>query len=215
MSSLLDGVDMLCFPIDVSRGYQDGTEDPTVIYERLAVRDATFCKPQRSTEYAAMDGSDMIRNLLLGNFDSRTAKTNFYVTVWLPIERFVQRSVPDHYDDDNNESSKTATNSSVTTMKSLLTEFLSNEAKQMTEEDLQRLKQRMRTFKTASSNVGVGGSLYKNFECWMTTHDADQFQKSDDSIDNDSTSSSTSFSERHTLDVGRRLLEYATTKLSS
>mmetsp|Transcript_30143 Transcript_30143/g.73287 ORF Transcript_30143/g.73287 Transcript_30143/m.73287 type:complete len:80 (+) Transcript_30143:302-541(+) len=42
-NQLLDGVDMLVFPIDVGTGRTDGTQDLMVIYERLALRDATFC----------------------------------------------------------------------------------------------------------------------------------------------------------------------------
>lgn len=33
---LLDGVDILYFPIDINRGMKDGTEDLQVVYERLA-----------------------------------------------------------------------------------------------------------------------------------------------------------------------------------
>lgn len=88
--ALLDGIDMLYFPIDVDRGFDDGTDDTQVVYERLAIRDATYCNPTRKTECHSMDGTDMIRNLFLGSFGTSDPKTVFYETLWLPLERMFQ-----------------------------------------------------------------------------------------------------------------------------
>ena len=85
-TSVLNNFHMLYFPIDLV-GRRDGTEDLMVVYERLAMRDATFCKPHREHEYVSMDGMDMIRNLLLGSFDNGDDTVRFYKDIWLPIER--------------------------------------------------------------------------------------------------------------------------------
>jgi hypothetical protein len=76
----LDGVDILYFPIDTNRGMKDGTEDLQVVYERLALRDATWTKPQRTTEYQSMDETDLTCNLFLGSFQSQLAMIDFYKT---------------------------------------------------------------------------------------------------------------------------------------
>ena len=88
-NQLLDGADMLVFPIDVGTGRTDGTDDLMVVYERLALRDATFCKPHRQTEYQSMDAVDLIRNLLLGTFSDPQSTIDFYRDQWLPFERYV------------------------------------------------------------------------------------------------------------------------------
>lgn len=86
-AALLDRVDMLVFPVTVGTGRQDGTEDLQVIYERLAIRDATLCRPHRSTEYADMGAADFVRNLLLGSFGSEKTAIYLYRSTWLPLER--------------------------------------------------------------------------------------------------------------------------------
>lgn len=78
---------MLYFPIDIDKGAQDGTDDLMVVYERLALRDATFTKPSRKSEYLSMSGVDMIRNLLLGSFVDSDDSIGFYKQYWLPIEQ--------------------------------------------------------------------------------------------------------------------------------
>ena len=85
-TSVLNKFHMLYFPIDLV-GRSDGTEDLMVVYERLAMRDATFCKPHRENEYVPMDGMDMIRNLLLGSFENEEDTIRFYKDIWLPMER--------------------------------------------------------------------------------------------------------------------------------
>jgi len=77
----------LYFPIDVSSGWLDGTDDLQVIFERLAIRDATFCKPSRATEYANMGAADFVRNLLLGSFVAEDDTIRIYKELWLPIEQ--------------------------------------------------------------------------------------------------------------------------------
>ena len=100
-NSILDNFHMLYFPIDII-GRDDGTEDLMVVYERLALRDATFCKPSRDDEFVSMDGIDMIRNLLLGSFRNESDTIQFYKTIWLPIERLA---------DNNNHNVVTSTSS--------------------------------------------------------------------------------------------------------
>lgn len=85
-----NGFTMLYFPIDVDRGARDGTDDLMVVYERLALRDATWTKPRRSAEYVSMGGVDMIRNLLLGSFTEIDEASEFYAAYWLPLERAVE-----------------------------------------------------------------------------------------------------------------------------
>lgn len=89
VKAVLDNFHMLYFPITINEGRRDGTEDLMVVYERLALRDATFCKPHRDQEYVSMDGSDMIRNLLLGSFTTENEALGFYKEYWLPLERLV------------------------------------------------------------------------------------------------------------------------------
>merc|ERR1712157_233060 len=75
------------FPVDYKNGRNDGTEDLMVVYERLAIRDATWCKPHRKSEYMSMGGEDMIRNLLLGSFTNGQDVKKFYGEYWLPLEK--------------------------------------------------------------------------------------------------------------------------------
>jgi len=66
---VLHKLEWLFFPISVNGVFEDdGTEDLQLIFERLAIRDATFCKPSRATEFASMGAADFVRNLLLGSF---------------------------------------------------------------------------------------------------------------------------------------------------
>ena len=64
-----------------------------VVYDRLALRDATWTKPTRDAEYMSMDGVDMIRNLLLGSFIDEPEAMEFYNLYWLPLEKDAQASV--------------------------------------------------------------------------------------------------------------------------
>lgn len=90
LRGVLDGFTMLYFPVDTNTDRRDGTDDLMVIYERLALRDATFCKPTRKEEYQSMDGSDMIRNLLLGSFANENDALDYYQKYWLPLEQQIQ-----------------------------------------------------------------------------------------------------------------------------
>lgn len=96
LRSVLDGFTMLCFPVDTGKGHNDGTEDLMVIYERLAIRDATFCKPTRGNEYLSMDGADMVRNLLLGSFPKLEHAVSFYKDSWLPLEKLTSDQAYGH-----------------------------------------------------------------------------------------------------------------------
>lgn len=169
-SQLLDGLDILYFPIDVDHGFRDGTEDTQVIYERLAIRDATWCKPRRTSEYHSMDGTDMIRNLVLGSFQGKVSKTAFYETYWLPLERMFQTRL------DEEES-----------LNAFFVAFLDATAPLSAE----------------STNGGViGGRIYKDFEIWMAG-DFERWQQQQ------KLSNGLVLAEEHTMDVGKRLLEFA------
>lgn len=84
---VLHKLEWLFFPICVWDGHRDGTEDLNIIYERLALRDATFCKPTRDTEFASMGSADFVRNLLLGSFHCEPDAIEMYKRHWLPIEK--------------------------------------------------------------------------------------------------------------------------------
>ena len=80
--AVLHGLTWLFFPLDLSG--HDGTENLNVIYERLAIRDATFCVPTRGTaEHVGMGSADFVRNLVLGSFPDDVA-VHHYEAIWLP-----------------------------------------------------------------------------------------------------------------------------------
>ena len=73
----------LYFPIDLTGN--DGTENLFVVYERLAVRDAMFCVPQRGNkEQVNMGAADFVRNLVLGSFQTEATAVRNYETIWHP-----------------------------------------------------------------------------------------------------------------------------------
>lgn len=84
LNAMLDRVDMLMFPVTVGSGASDSLE---IIYERLAVRDATFCRPHRKGEFADMGAADFVRNLLLGSFENEDTAIHLYQQLWLPLEK--------------------------------------------------------------------------------------------------------------------------------
>eukprot|EP00751_Fragilariopsis_kerguelensis_P019404 CAMPEP_0170856342 /NCGR_PEP_ID=MMETSP0734-20130129/14534_1 /TAXON_ID=186038 /ORGANISM="Fragilariopsis kerguelensis, Strain L26-C5" /LENGTH=455 /DNA_ID=CAMNT_0011228159 /DNA_START=75 /DNA_END=1439 /DNA_ORIENTATION=- len=149
---LLDGIDMLYFPIDIDRGYHDGTEDTQVIYERLAIRDATWCKPSRKSEYHSMDGTDMIRNLCLGSFSTTASKSSFYEHYWLPLERMFQTTVGDNGNDDDDDNVNDEES-----LHQILMAFLNDP------------KTTQACAEYASNSSGpkvIGGRIYHDFETW-------------------------------------------------
>ena len=85
--AIVDGLTWLLFPIRAGEGRADGTEDLFVIFERLARRDATFCRPGRAAEYASLGPADFARNRVLGSFGSERRAERVYEEAWLPIER--------------------------------------------------------------------------------------------------------------------------------
>jgi len=198
---LLDGIDMLYFPIDVHKGYQDGTEDSQVIYERLAIRDATWCKPRRKWEGHSMDGTDMIRNLFLGSFSRSPQKTHFYETYWLPFERMFQTTMEATNDEGNGEES----------LNIVLRAFLDESQSSLV----------ISAASPSSRPSVIGGRLYRDFEEWMardfqrwrqqgaTAHD-----KKEECM-RSSTVNSSALAETHALDVGRRLIEFASHRIQS
>jgi hypothetical protein len=97
LASLADAVlhklSWLYFPISVKGesldvdDADDGTTDIQVVFERLAQRDATWCRPHRSSEFANMGAADFVRNLLLGSFRRERYAVEMYKSHWLPIEQ--------------------------------------------------------------------------------------------------------------------------------
>lgn len=65
-TAMLGGLQWLYFPITISSNSNstDGTDDLAIIFERLAQRDATCCRPHRRSEYADMGAADFVRNLV-------------------------------------------------------------------------------------------------------------------------------------------------------
>jgi len=100
LTSLADVVlhclEWLFFPIDVTHTFHDGTEDLHLIYERLAQRDATFCKPSRGSEFVTMGAWDFVRNLVLGSFRHEEDAIAMYHQHWLPIEEAAMRALTRH-----------------------------------------------------------------------------------------------------------------------
>ncbi len=194
---LLDGLDVLYFPIDVNRGYQDGTEDTQVIYERLAIRDATWCKPRRKSEYHSMDGTDMIRNLCLGSFQGKASKSTFYERYWLPLERMFQTTADESSDGENEES-----------LNAFFRAFLQDPS--------------TTTAYSAATPDGlsgprvIGGQIYKDFEIWMAKdfeywqqQQQQQQQQQTHCRQPKSAAATLSLCEDHAMDVGKRLLKFA------
>ena len=141
LRGVLDSVTMLNFPVDTSHGRDDGTEDLMVVYERLALRDAIWCKPQRKTEYMSMNGADMIRNLLLGSFQDQAEAVRFYKECWLPLEK------------------QTAERSDAKSLEEVLKDFLHKQNTAETGESENTVK---------SQQPGtIGGQIYADFQAWF------------------------------------------------
>jgi hypothetical protein len=137
LRGVLDSVTMLNFPVDTSHGRDDGTEDLMVVYERLALRDATWCKPQRKTEYMSMSGADMIRNLLLGSFEDQAEASQFYNECWLPLEK--------------------KTSEHRKTLDEVLKEFLHK----------QNIAEAKESENTVTTEQTIGGQTYADFQAWF------------------------------------------------
>jgi len=139
---VLNKLEWLFFPISVNRNYQDGTEDLQVIFERLAQRDATFCKPHRNSEIASMGAADFIRNLLLGSFKDEREAVEIYRSHWLPIE-------------------KAAADASIRSKTSNIAEILETMIKRFLDTQPE---------KTQAENpmpFQIGGQLYPRFRKWF------------------------------------------------
>jgi hypothetical protein len=140
--TVLHKLEWLFFPINFQGNCDDGTEDLHVIYERLAERDANFCRPTRSTEFASMGAADFVRNLLLGSFEEADA-IGMYRKRWLPIEQAASAVA------------KRQTHGGVASILELMLEaFLAAQ----TENSSTIRKQRQ---------TAVGGHLYARFRQWL------------------------------------------------
>jgi len=140
---VLHKLEWLFFPLSLTGTYHDGTEDIQVIFERLAVRDATWCKPTRKSEYANMGSADFVRNLLLGSYDREEDAIEMYKNHWLPIEQAAAAAADRRHD-------------------SAVATFLEN----MLESFLQERSDVMQTGPILGSCV-VGGQLYPRFRKWL------------------------------------------------
>ncbi|CAB9496253.1 Protein of unknown function (DUF1524) [Seminavis robusta] len=166
--ALLNNCNMLYFPVDIHQGHQDGTEDLMVIYERLAIRDATYCAPNRVGEFQTMDGADMIRNLLLGSMDTPANALDFYKTYWLPLEQQKQQRQDD--DDASNDTNETSSS-----IGNLIQSFLEQQSRRKDgkndDDDAKKTDGAAEDEEeTPSSNVKkgiIGGQIYADFQAWF------------------------------------------------
>eukprot|EP00929_Paragymnodinium_shiwhaense_P052014 TRINITY_DN26088_c0_g1_i1.p1 TRINITY_DN26088_c0_g1~~TRINITY_DN26088_c0_g1_i1.p1 ORF type:complete len:475 (-),score=97.00 TRINITY_DN26088_c0_g1_i1:222-1646(-) len=143
--AVLHKLQWLLFPINLSGDHGDGTEDLQVIYERLALRDATVCKPSRSTEYANMGAADFVRNLVLGSFSSESDAISVYKDDWLPIEKAAAAAA------------KTSRQGDIAKiLESMLTRFLDVQSEAM-----------QVSFSAPVQGFSVGGNLYARFRRWF------------------------------------------------
>lgn len=143
--AVLSKLEWLFFPIDLAGGHDDGTDDLQIIFERLALRDATFCRPKRKHEFADMGAADFVRNLLLGSFQREADAIEMYKQHWLPIECAAAAAMDQ-------------TCSSVATLlEDMLTRFLDAPP------------QRSTKGAAIPPTLGpIGGKLYARFRSWLT-----------------------------------------------
>jgi len=141
--TVLHKLDWLYFPLDMEGGHEDGTEDLQVIFERLAVRDATWCKPSRATEFASMGAADFVRNLLLGSFTREAHAIDMYKQHWLPLEQAAAAASM------RNQNSNIAQ-----IMEGMLDAFLKKQPEKEASGPLEQMV--------------VGGQLYPRFRKWLT-----------------------------------------------
>ncbi|GMI47785.1 hypothetical protein TrCOL_g5866 [Triparma columacea] len=87
-TAILTRFQWLYFPLDVDGTVrEDGTANLNLIFERLALREAMFCRPPKMSMYATMEACDFVRNLLLGGFGDESKAKEVYQTYWLPVEK--------------------------------------------------------------------------------------------------------------------------------
>jgi len=165
--NLLDGIyhklTMLLFPMEFATGRDDATQDPMVVYERLAIRDATFCTPRRSDEHVTMSGLDMIRNAMLGTFEQEADAMKFYQSYWLPMEQMAATFVGDKNTgttvvDDDHHQDHPQQEEDRNNMQSMMRAFLDQESLDHEEEKLEE--------------GTVGGLLYVRFQLWQDRYSA-------------------------------------------
>jgi len=117
-----------------------------VIYERLAVRDATFCKPSRATEFASMGAADFVRNLLLGSYRCEVDAIDMYKQHWLPVEQAAAAA-----------STRSRSSNIAKFLEDMLNAFL----------NVQPEKPACAASRPRQTVV-VGGQLYPRFRQWLT-----------------------------------------------
>lgn len=143
--TVLYKLEWLFFPISLNDGHKDGTEDLQIIFERLAVRDATWCKPSRDTEFASMGAADFIRNLLLGSFEHESDAIDMYKRHWLQIEQLAAEACVQH-----------RTSNVAEVMEGMIKKFLKSQPEKVKKP-------------SKAAHVVVGGDLYPQFRQWLTS----------------------------------------------
>jgi len=141
--AVLHKLEWLFFPLNLDGDHADGTEDLHIIYERLAERDSTWCKPTRSMEFASMGAADFVRNLLLGSFEEADA-IRMYRERWLPIEQAASAAARRQMHG----------GAAAAILESMLEAFLAAQTEQSSTTRQQ-------------SQVTVGGHLYARFRQWL------------------------------------------------
>lgn len=147
--AVLHKLEWLFFPISLGDGHRDGTEDLNIIFERLAERDATWCKPSRDTEYASMGSADFIRNLCLGSFHHEADAISMYKQHWLPIEQAASEAAR-----------RNCTSTVAAFMEGMLDAFLLIQPEQP--------KQQLAASTPSLVPGTVGGQLYARFRRWLS-----------------------------------------------
>jgi len=165
LQSVYTKLTMLLFPIEFA-GRTDGTEDLMVVYERLALRDATFCTPTRSEEYVTMSGPDMIRNALLGAFVDPTQALEFYQSYWLPMERMAAVTLTGKEQNDDQQQEAEEAEEEERNMASMMHAFLDQEHLEAEEEKMEE--------------GTVGGRVYARFQLWQDLHETQSSLSAED-----------------------------------
>jgi len=181
--NILHKFTMLYFPISIDKGHDDGTEDLMVIYERLAMRDATWCKPHRQQEYVSMSSSDMIRNLLLGSFSDQENAIEFYKRYWLPMEQISSHDDQHNVDDG---------------MNILIQNFLKEQGFYDNQQEIINKKKKKYDDNNNPASYIIGDKLYADFQLWLSS--SFRLERSSNRSEFDS--------EQLIMEVGKKMLEY-------
>lgn len=197
--TVLHKLEWLFFPLEMNNGYKDGTEDLQIIFERLAIRDATFCRPSRDTEFMGMGAADFVRNLLLGSFQDEADAIDMYKRYWLPIEQM-------------------AAASSVRNRSSNIAEILECMIKRFLKSQPEKSEK-----PSKGAQLPIGGELYPQFRRWLTAALASDVSRADDESEDEALQRRTTtllhrlhtFASDHFSDKGAELTACKQERLST